>query len=69
MTKVELSKVCENEFETFKSGISKMGFDLTGFKFAVYITNKSVMLETLESFNNLTDEERQAVKNRIELLK
>jgi hypothetical protein len=65
----ELEKICEAEFEIFSSAISKMGFDPLGFDFMILFDAKALSRKKLlNHFNNLTEEEKVAVDNRIKLL-
>ena len=66
MKKDELSKICEEEFEVFSTGIVKMGFDPQGFALMVLL-DKKTLEKALKKFTNLTEEEKVAVENRIKL--
>jgi len=68
VNKDELAKKCEAEFDTFSKAIGKMGFDPQGFAFAILMSSKKELIETIESFN-LEEDEKKAVENRINLFK
>jgi hypothetical protein len=69
MDKEELSKICEAEFDVFSSAISKIGFDPQGFAFMILFDKKALTSKKLlNKFNNLTEEEKISINNRIKLL-
>jgi len=68
MNKEELSKICEAEFETFSTAIGKMGFDSQGFAFMILFDKKALTRKKLlDKFDNLTEEEKISIENRVKL--
>lgn len=65
----ELAQICESEFDVFSSAISKMGFEPQSFAFMILFDKKSLSrLKLTNHFSTLTEEEKQAVENRVKLL-
>ncbi len=68
LTKEQISKICEAEFQIFLTAIDKMGFDTQGFHFMILFDKKALSRKNLlNKFNNLTEEEKIAIENRIKL--
>ena len=66
--KKELEKICKSEFKVFSTAISKMGFDPQGFAFMILFDKKALSRKNLlDHFNNLSEEEKNAVDHRIAL--
>ena len=69
MSKEELQKICESEFDVFSKAIGKMGFEPRSFAFMILFDKKALNRKNLfNHFNNLTEEEKLAVDHRVELL-